>query len=193
MMFNETVFLGDCPVIRPEEIYIDGQRVIRLGMGDIGVGTIERRNPLPVGRYWVDVFDSKEAAFQNWLKAHKAEVQVISAETFEPIDNYEGRVWRLFKVTTPVQWEGPGLPTIAGSDVNSSADTGQRPPKEKDPLDTIDVPLYFDRAKKTLWITGAIVAVVVGGALIYYYAPRRREASPSPPPQRQIPAYGPSR
>lgn len=40
MMFNETVFLGDCPVIRPEGIYIDGQRVIRLGMGDVGVGDV---------------------------------------------------------------------------------------------------------------------------------------------------------
>ena len=185
--FNETVFLGGYPVIQPEGIYLDGRRVIRLGLHGVGVGAIERRNPLPIGRYWVDVFDSKESAFQNWLKAHKAEVQVISAETFEPVDNYEGRVWRLFKVTAPVQWEGPGLPTIAGPDVNSSADTGQRPPKEKDPLDTIDVPLYFDRVKKTLWITGAVVAVVVGGALIYYYAPRRREEAPPP---RHIPGYG---
>lgn len=34
---NETVFLGACPVIRPEGIYLDGQRVIRLGLlGDAG-------------------------------------------------------------------------------------------------------------------------------------------------------------
>lgn len=173
--FNETVFLGGCPVIRPEGIYFDGQRVISLGLRGVGVGAIERRNPLPVGRYWVDVFTSKEAAFQNWLRAHKAEVQVISAETFEPIDDYEGRVWRLFKTTAPVPWEGPGLPTIAGPDVNSSADTAQRPPKEKDPLDTIDVSL--DRVKKTAWIVGAVVVVAIGGALIYYM-PRR----PTPVP-----------
>lgn len=40
MMFNETVFLGECPVIRPEGIYYGGQRVIRLGMGGIGVGDV---------------------------------------------------------------------------------------------------------------------------------------------------------
>jgi hypothetical protein len=183
-VFNETVFLGGCPVIRPEGIYLDGHRVIRLGMGDVGVGAIERRNPLPPGRYWVDVFASKEAAFQNWLKAHKAEVQVISSETFEPIDDYEGRVWRLFKTTAPVPWEGPGLPTIAGADVNSSADTAQRPPPEKDLLDTIDVPLYYSRAKTALWIAGAVAVVAVGGAIIYYM-PRRREptlSSPYPEP-----------
>jgi hypothetical protein len=37
---NETIFLGGCPVIRPEGIYLDGQRVIRLGIGDVGVGDV---------------------------------------------------------------------------------------------------------------------------------------------------------
>jgi hypothetical protein len=31
-MMNETVFLGGCPVIRPEGIYLNGRRVIRLGL-----------------------------------------------------------------------------------------------------------------------------------------------------------------
>jgi hypothetical protein len=35
-MMNETVFLGGCPVIRPEGIYLNGRRVIRLGLGDVG-------------------------------------------------------------------------------------------------------------------------------------------------------------
>jgi hypothetical protein len=40
-MMHETIFLGGCPVIRPEGIYVDGQRVIRLGLssgtlGDVG-------------------------------------------------------------------------------------------------------------------------------------------------------------
>lgn len=33
---NETVFLGECPVIQPDGIYYGGQRVIRLGLGDAG-------------------------------------------------------------------------------------------------------------------------------------------------------------
>lgn len=39
-MLNETIFLGGCPVIRPEGIYLDGRRVIRLGLNDVGVGDI---------------------------------------------------------------------------------------------------------------------------------------------------------
>jgi len=38
---NETIFLGGCPVIRPEGIYLDGRRVIRLGLhGNVGVGDV---------------------------------------------------------------------------------------------------------------------------------------------------------
>jgi hypothetical protein len=37
---NETVFLGGCPVIRPEGIYLDGQRVISLGLRDVGLGDV---------------------------------------------------------------------------------------------------------------------------------------------------------
>jgi len=47
-MMNETVFLGGrqtvgfgaCPVIRPDGIYYEGRRVIRLGMGEVGVGDV---------------------------------------------------------------------------------------------------------------------------------------------------------
>lgn len=35
-MMNETVFLGACPIIRPEGIYYDGRKVISLGVGDVG-------------------------------------------------------------------------------------------------------------------------------------------------------------
>lgn len=40
-MMNEAVFLGGCPVIRPEGIYYEGRRVIRLGLqGNVGVGDV---------------------------------------------------------------------------------------------------------------------------------------------------------
>lgn len=47
---NEAIFLGGrsvpglglgaCPVIRPEGIYLDGHRVIRLGMGEVGLSDV---------------------------------------------------------------------------------------------------------------------------------------------------------
>jgi hypothetical protein len=38
--FNETVFLGGCPVIRPEGIYVNGRRVIRIGLQGVGLGDV---------------------------------------------------------------------------------------------------------------------------------------------------------
>ena len=39
-MMNENVFLGGCPVIRPEGIYYDGRKVISLGLRGVGVGDV---------------------------------------------------------------------------------------------------------------------------------------------------------
>lgn len=39
-VLSETVFLGGCPVIRPEGIYLDGHRVISLGLRGVGVGDV---------------------------------------------------------------------------------------------------------------------------------------------------------
>ena len=40
IFLGETAFLGACPVIRPEGIYINGERVIRLGLNDFGLGDV---------------------------------------------------------------------------------------------------------------------------------------------------------
>jgi hypothetical protein len=181
---SETVFLGACPVIRPEGIYFNGRRVIRFGLEGV-----ERANPLPVGKYWVDVFAPKEAAFQDWLARNKGNVVVTTTESFDAIGDYPARVWRLFEVRkTPVMWEGPGLPNVATPDIKSSADTGQRPPPEKDPLDQIDAleaakkaAEATARAMKTALIAGTVVAVIVGGVLIAYYVPRQ-------PRRKELPA-----
>lgn len=37
---NETIFLGGCPVIRPEGIYYEGRRVISLGLRGVGLGDV---------------------------------------------------------------------------------------------------------------------------------------------------------
>lgn len=185
-MLNETLSfggVGECPIVRPEGIYYGGRKVISLG-----VGAIERTNPLPVGKYWVDVFDPQEVAFRAWLQKNKANVAVTTTESFDPVGDYPGRVWRLFEVNAPVMWEGPGFPTIAGPGVNTSADTSDRPPPEKDPTDKLADYLKkladdADKAKNTIFWVGAIVAVVaVGGAVIYYMPRRQAPTLPDPSP-----------
>jgi hypothetical protein len=84
----------------------------------------ERRNPLPIGQYWVDVFAKDEEAFNAWLFRHKDAVSVLRSESHPETDPPWN--WMLFDVTSPVRWDGPGFPTISKGETGSS-DTAQRP------------------------------------------------------------------
>lgn len=109
---------------------------------------IERRNPLPVGRYWVDIVEPKTGGvllkFDAWLARNSSKVKVVKREqkgtTLWSLDTSGKRYdWVLFDVLSPVEWprtSGFGLPTIVQSPtaptaapVTSSADTVQRPPE----------------------------------------------------------------
>jgi len=161
-MMNEVISLGGQPV------------------QGFGIGAVERRNPLPVGRYWIDIFDSQENAFRAWLNEHKGSVRVITTESYpsSTFGGYEGRVWRLFEVTAPVSWNGPGFPTIAEAHVKGSDDTAQRPPKEKDPLDRLgEIEVPVSGLRTVSWVLGGVVlvaAVVVGGVILI----KTRSATP---------------
>lgn len=108
---------------------------------------IERKNPLPIGKYWVDIIPTKAAplaitTFNAWLARNGRAVNVVdrkeesSTDLFNP--SGKSHLWCLFSVTAPVKWEtnqGWGLPTIAQSPtaptaapVASQADTVTRPP-----------------------------------------------------------------
>jgi hypothetical protein len=125
-------------------VRVEGALPARTDLSDprgflIATGGVERRNPLPPGRYWVDVFQSKSAAFNAWLARNKTAVKVESTESFPgDLDNaYESRDWVLFRVLSPAPWEGPGLPTVADASVKTSDDTVQKPPPEKGPLENL--------------------------------------------------------
>jgi len=116
-----------------------GVAVVANGWALSATGALERRNPLPPGRYWVDVFQSKATAFNAWLARQKDSVRVETTESYPgDLDRaYESRDWVLFRVLAPVPWEGPGLPTVADAGVRTSDDTVQKPPPEKNPLDDL--------------------------------------------------------
>lgn len=152
---NERVFLGGRPAI------------------GFGLGAIERRNPLPAGSYWVDVFAQDLPAFQSWLSANSGSVRVTSTEHF---DSDPPRDWFAFTVTSPVQWNGPGLPTISQGET-TSAETSQRPPPPPDVTTQITESLQgASNIAKWIGVAAAVTVVVVGGALIVYYVPRRKPA-----------------
>lgn len=118
--------------------------------------TLERRNPLPKGRYWVDMFGDNRELFNEWLTANRGLVHRISVESFPADDGGPARDWSLFEVTGgPTgeflpEWVGIGFPTIADSSVMSSSDTVTAP-------DVADLP------KTDLEKIGQIL--LIGGAL----------------------------
>lgn len=137
---------------------------------------LQRQNPLPIGRYWQDIFASKWPSFHQWLKdnASKIHVEVTesTAKTAGDVldsDGNEAREFVIFTVKSPVTWDQKswGFPTVATPDVKSSRDTVQRPDPEKDPLDKLadavgDVPFsLFGTIAKTIVVgTGVVVAVL---------------------------------
>lgn len=107
---------------------------------------VERRNPLPVGRYWIDVIDTRarpglRLRFAEWLGANRGNVRVVRREQFGGLLTGAPRDWYLFEVTTPATWPstaGFGFPSIARSDtapsapeVTTAADTAKLPPPER--------------------------------------------------------------
>lgn len=117
--------------------------------------TIERRSPLPVGRYWVDIIDRRGEVleFDSWIKRGVADgkLALINSEQkgtkLWSLDN-SGVLYTfyLFDVLEPVEWpknKGWGYPSVARSEahptapeVKTATDTGVRP-TVPGPIDTI--------------------------------------------------------
>lgn len=94
-------------------------------------GAIERRDPLPVGSYWVDAVGEEQIKqFEDWIAAN---VGVAGIVTSEQTNDSPKAFWYLFKVTggpngqfLPI-WSGPGRPNIAEPGVKQSSDTVREP------------------------------------------------------------------
>lgn len=113
------------------------------------IGVLERRSPLPPGRYWQDIFLKQGPAFRDWLEEHLKSGAVVLEKTefFKADPLRDGswlpavlqpdspgtiaeRTWVLFRVVRPVDWPATklGFPTIADDSVQTSADTATIPP-----------------------------------------------------------------
>jgi hypothetical protein len=97
--------------------------------------TQERRQPLPLGRYWLVVTSSPTAPnrldnFRAWAAANPRRVAIDKAEAAGLTTN---GAWFLFRVLKPTRFDQKqfGFPNIAGSDVQTASDTTERPPVPK--------------------------------------------------------------
>lgn len=110
--------------------------------------TLQRKNPLPPGRYWQDIFARQANDWNAWLAPvlRSGDVTIERVEHFNADPLHDGswlpggasgdlnvigdRTWVLFNVVNPVDWPATklGFPTIAEKEVQSSADTATNPP-----------------------------------------------------------------
>lgn len=126
---------------------------------------VEKRNPLPVGRYTVDVSDMHSSEFTSWLTEHKDTVFVEQSE------ERDGLTWYLFKVFEPVPWQGPGYPDSIGDQILQD---DKSPPLEPlpDPGKVIDeAEEKFKKAAEEAADavkTGLTVAAAAGGVYVLW-------------------------
>jgi hypothetical protein len=151
----------------------------------LDTGVIERRNPLPPGRYWVDVFPPHLDTFAAWLKTHgptsgggDGSVTVEETETFEGASDgsMPPRDFYIFDVSAPVNWEGPGLPTVATPNIKASDDTVQKPAPVPNVLDQIPGSLAPGSSWWTVSWPLILVAAAVAG-LAYLILGRGKKAA----------------
>lgn len=122
---------------------------------------LEKADPLPVGRYWIDLFGPPvgkvaldgRAFFETWREKFSDRVRVRVSESF---DSDPPRDFRIFEVIDPAPWgdimaSKLGFPTVAPPDIQTSDDTVQKP----DVRDLPDTPL--ETVGKLLMLGGALV------------------------------------
>jgi len=108
----------------------------------------ERSNPIPPGRYWVDVVDDTlhrrgaYRGFQAWLKSNSKTVRVLKHEsTVTPVsfdtlfDAARPQLdWYLFEVSAPTKrWAKSaklGFPTVVSRAVKKRTDVHKAPPEK---------------------------------------------------------------
>lgn len=136
-------------------------------------GPMERKDPVPAGRYWLYITTAEVPRWDEWVKEHADRVQVIATEAQEAlsswlpmlfvtrpdlsiITNVEG-YWVLFDVLQPVPWVGLGYPThVIDPSVQSATDISTAPPPAPDssPWDTVAT-----LTKLAGWGLGAYLAI----------------------------------
>lgn len=142
---------------------------------------IERRDPLPTGRYWQFILEDEYGPWQKWVHDHQSTVDVLAVERQKRLAPYrpaifvtrpdlsiimdEAGSWMLFDVLAPTPWGGFGYPTIVTDmTVRSSAQVVQAPP-----------PVPDDQLAREVW--GQVRGLLFWGAVVYIggqFVARRR-------------------
>jgi hypothetical protein len=92
---------------------------------------LERRNPLPKGRYWVFRVGARQIVdFDDWLRRNRPLVRLVATD-LDPGERGDvpQNSFNVFEVLRDgeVTWEGPGLPDRSPPHVTSRQDVERAP------------------------------------------------------------------
>jgi hypothetical protein len=88
---------------------------------------LERRNPLPAGRYWIDIAPNLQARWAAWAVVNQPFVETTSTAS-------SGWTWVLFHTSAALPWAKElGFPTIAPPDVHTEQQAKAYPVIDTDP------------------------------------------------------------
>lgn len=138
---------------------------------------LERRDPVPAGRYYIFIKADESDAWAGWVEQYADRVKPIAIEsqsispdspiwattpTGSIVKEHVGD-WILFDVTAPVPWVKLGLPTIVTDpSVRSTVDVYQAPviDTENGPLDELASMIHL------LTVLAGIGGVIVLGSVV---------------------------
>lgn len=127
---------------------------------------IERRRPLPAGRYWADIFAANRPAFEAWLHVNESDQSVrVESFTAEPeTDGAPSHDFVVFRTARELVWDDATLgfsPNVAAATVQSASDVTTVPTAESTLPDLSDM-----FATVTTRIVGVIAAVTLLGVIL---------------------------
>lgn len=128
-----------------------------------------RQNPLPAGRYSVDVFEKYSAGFRQWLNEHKRDVSVVSLDSNNGTDEY------VFDVAKAAPWKGPGFPTVIAVE-SLGADPSPAPLPPKSGLTGSPEAVGGTLAKIGMGVL--IAGVLVGGGFLAVWSFQKARSTP---------------
>jgi hypothetical protein len=82
---------------------------------------------LPAGRYWITInHDSNFGTWQGWLDAFKDSIRVETTQSVDAAGSDPAYEFYIFVTSKDLIWERGDIPTVAGPNIKSKADTLDR-------------------------------------------------------------------
>ena len=134
---------------------------------------IQRQNPVPPGRYWLDVPQEKFAVWDDLVERNKGAIQIDHHETtFRSVDDDPLKgidEWFIIYLTAPIAWpKGLAPPNTAPDWVQRRSDVYERPEDpRKHPIRHTAEEAQQALSELGGWLQEHIVPLVVVGGILY--------------------------